>query len=262
MPQILEPPRLSRFGDASVAERYHLRPSYPPETFDILRGLITDRPVRVLDIGCGTGDIARTIAMHADRVDAVDSSLPMLEHGKALAEGDATNTNIQWIHESAESFAGQGPYALITAGQSLHWMDWETALPKMAAMLTSNGVLAITTVLFQPRPPWQDGYTAIVKKYSNDPAYRSMNISEELESAGLFRTIGLRRTAPMLFKQTVMDYIESQHGRSSLSLDAMTKSGAEGFKQEMWNLLQPYATDDVLSFHVVGEVVWGRPMSR
>lgn len=55
-------PQLSRFCDPSVAERYQLRPSYPPETFAILHGLIADQPAKVLDIGCGTGVIARNIA--------------------------------------------------------------------------------------------------------------------------------------------------------------------------------------------------------
>ncbi len=249
----------SRFRDASVAQRYHLRPTYPPETFDILRGLLADRPAKVLDIGCGTGDIARNIAMYVDHVDAVDYSLPMIGHGKALAGGDAKN--IQWIHESAEGFHGPGPYALITAGQSLHWMHLETVLPKLSAMLTPNGVLAITTVLFEPKPPWQEAYAAIVKKYSNNQAYQSTNIIDGLERARLFRRLGARRTAPMLTKQTISDYIESQHGRSSLSLETMTTSDAEGFKQDMQELLQPYVRHGVLSFTIIGEVVWGKPQS-
>lgn len=194
-----------------------------------------------------------------DHVDAVDYSLPMIEHGQALAGGDATN--IQWIHESAENFAGQGPYALITAGQSLHWMQCETVLPKLSAMLTPNGVLAITTLLFEPSLPWQDGDVAIMKKYSNNPAWRSRNTADELENAGLFKRLGVRHTEPFLIKQTVSDYIESQHARSSLSLETMTLSEVEGFKQDMRNLLQPFATHDVLTFSVVGKVVWGKPQS-
>jgi hypothetical protein len=42
-----------RFQDQSVVDRYHLRPTYPPETFTILGELIVDEPRAVLDVGCG-----------------------------------------------------------------------------------------------------------------------------------------------------------------------------------------------------------------
>lgn len=224
-----QPPE-SRFRDASVAKHYHLRPSYPLETFHILLGLITDQPSKILDIGCGTGDIARFIAAQVEQIDAVDYSLPMMQHGKTLEGGDAAN--IHWIHESAEAFTGQGPYSLITAGQSLHWMQWETVLPKLSEILTPNGVLSITTVLFEPKPPWQDGYVAVIKMYSNSPEYRSMEITKELENVGLFKASGTYRTAPVLTKQTISDYINSQHGRSGLSLETMTPTDAEIFKED------------------------------
>src|SRR5690349_2559845 len=48
-----------RFEHQSVVDRYHLRPSYPPQTFELLTDLIVDEPRVVLDVGCGTGKIAR-----------------------------------------------------------------------------------------------------------------------------------------------------------------------------------------------------------
>ncbi len=68
-----------RFQDQSVVDRYHLRPTYPLELFAILNELIVDEPRTVLDIGCGTGNIARPLADYVERIDAVDLSLPMLD---------------------------------------------------------------------------------------------------------------------------------------------------------------------------------------
>ena len=78
-----------RFQDQSVVDRYHLRPAYPPETFTILNNLIVDEPRVGLDVGCGTGNVARPLAEYVERIDAVDLSLPMLERARTLPGGDS-----------------------------------------------------------------------------------------------------------------------------------------------------------------------------
>ncbi len=62
---------------------------YPAEVFTVLRGLITDAAPAVLDVGCGTGDIARRLSPLVERVDAVDVSAAMIEQGRRQAGGDA-----------------------------------------------------------------------------------------------------------------------------------------------------------------------------
>ena len=59
----------SQFQDQSVVDAYRHRPPYPPQTFEILAGLIRSEPKIVLDIGCGTGKIARGLA--PDRIEIV-----------------------------------------------------------------------------------------------------------------------------------------------------------------------------------------------
>jgi SAM-dependent methyltransferase len=86
-----------------VVDRYHLRPAYPPETFTILNELIGDEPRVVLDVGCGTGNVARPLAEYVERIDAVDLSLPMLERAKTLPGGDSAK--IRWVHGRAEEAA-------------------------------------------------------------------------------------------------------------------------------------------------------------
>jgi predicted TPR repeat methyltransferase len=79
------------FHDRSVVEAYRHRPPYPPEVFDILAGLLNAEPQsprHVLDVGCGTGYIARYFADRVERLDAVDCSWPMIEQGKRLPNGD------------------------------------------------------------------------------------------------------------------------------------------------------------------------------
>ncbi len=249
----------ARFQDWSLVKRYHLRPTYPAEIFDILASLIADQPRSILDIGCGTGDVTRPLATFADSIDAVDVSLPMLEHARILPGGNSPA--IRWIHGRAEDLAARpSPYALITAGQSLHWMDWDVVLPRLASLLSPRGVLAIVTVRIEPRVPWQDGHSALVRRFTNNPTYVPVDMIPELEKAGLFLTLGSRVTAPVPMQQSVDDYIAGQHAQSNLSLDTMGADEAAVFAQEMRDLLEPFAKDDVLSFSVVGHLIWGKPL--
>src|SRR5260370_19230911 len=112
----------ARFQDQSVVDRYHLRPLYPPETFTFLNELLVDEPRTVLDVGCGPGNVARNLLDYAERIDPVDISRPMLERARTLPAVDSPE--IRWLHGRAEDVDVQPPYALVTAGDSLHGMDW------------------------------------------------------------------------------------------------------------------------------------------
>ncbi|HTK07597.1 MAG TPA: class I SAM-dependent methyltransferase [Ktedonobacteraceae bacterium] len=130
-----------QFKDTSIVERYHYRPPYLDDTIEMLIALITDKPRVVLDIGCGTGDLARRLVNEVERVDAIDFSQAMINKGKTLPEGN--HASLHWIYGRVEQAALQAPYALITAGESLHWMDWDIVLPLLRSMLTPQGYLAI-----------------------------------------------------------------------------------------------------------------------
>jgi ubiquinone/menaquinone biosynthesis C-methylase UbiE len=248
----------SRFQHQSVVDRYHLRPTYPPQTFEFLNALIVDEPRAVLDVGCGTGNIARPLAASVDRVDAVDLSLPMLERARTLPGGDSPK--IRWLHGRAEEVELEPPYALVAAAQSLHWMEWEVVLPRFARLLTLHGMLAIVHLVDQP-VPWQEGYTQIERRFTTNPSYVPIDMIPELEKYRLFQQLGERQTAPVTMRQTVEDYIAAHHGRSCLSLESMTVEQAAQFDREMQVLLFPFAQDGLLTFEVVGEITWGKPLS-
>ena len=74
----------TRFQEPGIIARYHLRLPYPRETFDFLLSLITSTPRVVLDVGTGTGELARQLVEYVDRVDAVDCSLMFCEYDSTL----------------------------------------------------------------------------------------------------------------------------------------------------------------------------------
>lgn len=90
-PKHLGPEYADQFKDRSVADAYVNYPPYPAEVFEVLDSLIRGTPRIVLDIGCGTGDVARPLAPLVERVDAVDQSAAMIEIGRSREGGDRPN---------------------------------------------------------------------------------------------------------------------------------------------------------------------------
>ena len=128
----------SRFKHWSLAEAYKLRPPYPDEVYTILRSLLGESPGRVLDVGCGPGKIARSLVDHVNGVDAIDFSQEMIRVGRSLDNGD--HPRLQWILGRAEEVQLNPPYSMVTAGASIHWMEWSVVFPRFAQVLTADGV--------------------------------------------------------------------------------------------------------------------------
>ncbi len=251
--------RAAAFQQPSVAAAYPSRPPYPTETFTILASLISDEPRKVLDVGYGTGDLARNLVGLVDRVDAVDFSASMVEVGRRLPGGD--NSRLSWLVCRVEDAPLQPPYALITAGESLHWLDWEVVLPRFAGALTPHGDLAI--VARDPLPtPWHDELSRIIPRYSTNPDYQPVDLVAELTRRDLFEKVGEARTAPVAFSQPLDRYIEGFHSMSSFAREKMTQEAAAAFDVEVRAAVSPYVKDGIVELQIVGSVVWGRPNSK
>lgn len=258
-PSHLRPEYGAQFEDASVVEAYEHRPPYPEETFAILAALLPDTlgaPRAVLDIGCGRGEIARRMLAFADRVDAVDPSEAMLRAGRRLPRGD--DPRLRWIRGGAEDAELEPPYALITAGNSLHWMEWDVVLPRLGAALLPGGVLAIPGEAPLPNP-WDAELGRIIGRLSTNREYEPYDLIEELEARGLFRTRGRKTTTPVAFAQPLDTYVESFHARNGFSRQRMTRQDAEAFDAEVRRLVSPHCADGRVELWVACEVVWGTP---
>jgi SAM-dependent methyltransferase len=259
-PRQFEPRHASVFGDASVVAAYQHRPPYPPETFEILLTLI-DEPAgsrTVLDAGCGPGVIARELARAVDRLDAVDVAAPMLAAGRSLPGGNQPNLN--WILGGMETAALNPPYALAVAASSLHWMHWETVLPRLEEALTPRGWLAVVEQIVDPEP-WRAGLS-FIGDYSTNQDFRPYDmetIVQEIAARGLFHRAGVRETRPMAFRQALDGYVESFHARNGLSRERMGESAAREFDALVRAAARPYCRAGAVELRVRGKVIWGKP---
>ncbi len=254
-PKQFAPAYAEPFQDRGVVEAYRHRPPYPAEVFDILVGLIDGQQRPVLDAGCGTGNIARHLVARVERVDAVDFSRQMIEYGKRLPNGD--HPRLRWLHGRLEDVALDPPYALVTAGESLHWMDWNIVLPRFYEVLIPGGYVAVIGHDTVP-DPWST-LGEIIPQYRTDAGYQSYDMIDALERHGLFQKVDEKRTAPISWVQSIDDYIESYHSRAGFSRERMGPTRAAAFDQEARRTLLRSHGDGIISLQVVGSIVWGLP---
>jgi SAM-dependent methyltransferase len=253
------------FKDPLVVSAYPFRPPYPAAAVALLRSLIVDEPRVVLDIGCGPGDLARRLARFVDRVDGIDQSPGMLELGRRLPGGDAAN--LRWIHASAESAAYEGPYALITAGESLHWMEWQIVMPLFSSLLTPRGVLAIVERNWDGPPAVSERFSAIARQYSAVRNYRPHALADELELRGLFRRTGERQFGPEPWRPTIEEYLQCRHSQRGFSRTHMGPEATAAFGAAVRSMLSDAIAagdiavhDDHLELSVSARVVYGKPL--
>jgi SAM-dependent methyltransferase len=245
-----------RWHDADAAENYQYRLPYPPETFDVLVGLIVDGPGTVLDLGCGTGEIARPLAPRVETVDAVDFAAEMVAVGQRRPDGDAPN--IRWQVAKAEEAELEPPYSLITGGQSLHWMNWEMLMPRLASAMTPGGMLAVVGPNeVDPLPLWDAALKEIILRYSTAKDYVPFDMIPEWERAGLFRQAGVAPTGPMAFEQRVEEYIAAFHANSTLT---RAHIDADAFDAAARTVVAPHCPDGVVRLTVRSQVLWGKPL--
>lgn len=246
-----------RFTHGGVVEAYRHRPPYPAETFSVLAGLMAAGAGAVLDVGCGPGNLARPLCAVAERVDALDPSAAMLALGKTLPGGD--DPRLRWLHGRAENAPLAPPYALVTAGASLHWMDSAIVLPRFADALAPGGVLARVETQGWPENAAPEFFAAIIPRYSLHRQYEPFNLMAQLETHGLFEKRGEHRTAPVPFTQSLDDFIECKPSMSSFDRDEMPPADAAAFDAEVRAALAPHAPDGTLTYPVATHIVWGVP---
>ncbi len=201
--------------------------------------------------------LARRLAGEAwvDRVDAVDPSPGMIARGRELPGG--TLPRLTWIVGTAEEAPLRPPYTLVTAGSSLHWFDWDIALPRLDRMLTPDGWLAIVGQT-ELRTPWSAGLGSIITRFSTNRDYAPYNLVEELVARGIFSPAGQQQTAAVPFEQSIDDYVESFHSRNGLSRDRMGPERAAAFDAKVRALLAGWCPSARVELSIVGHVVWGR----
>ncbi|HSR87190.1 MAG TPA: class I SAM-dependent methyltransferase [Streptosporangiaceae bacterium] len=111
---------------------------------------------RVLDVGCGAGDLAAALARRADHVDALDRSPAMVELARRVVPSNVTCI----LADVLERPLPESSYDAIVSMSALHHMPLEEVLPRLARALRPGGVLA--TVALPRADPLREGVAELI----------------------------------------------------------------------------------------------------
>ena len=104
-------------------------------------------PLRILEIGCGTGVLTEMLAtaFPSAEIDAVDISSAMTAQGRGRLAG---NGKINWIVADARRLPQNKKYPLIISSCALHWIaPTELIIAKLGSLLEQDGRLAFAVML-------------------------------------------------------------------------------------------------------------------
>jgi trans-aconitate methyltransferase len=141
------------------------RPRYPRALLDLLVASAPHRG-RLVDLGCGTGELARPLAQEFDEVIAVDTEPDMIAVGTAKAAEEGAR-NITWMVGRAEEIQlAPRSTDLITVGSAFHWMDREHVLHQAHASLAPMASFAVagSNSTWTGKEPWQQLIVSVIEK--------------------------------------------------------------------------------------------------
>jgi SAM-dependent methyltransferase len=158
------------------AETYYAehRPGYSDAVIQYLTDRFElDDSARVLDLGCGTGQIAVPLARFVGEVVGMDPNEEMLREARKRVDATATEReNVEWRVGSDSDLSDElGPLRLTTMGRSFHWMAQERTLERLYRMTGSSGGIALLDDVewfSRGEKAWQDDVYEIASEYVED----------------------------------------------------------------------------------------------
>jgi SAM-dependent methyltransferase len=151
-----------RFSDLATAY-VAARPSYPPESVDILfDGLGDPASLAVADLGAGTGISSRVIAARGPLVYAIEPNAKM-------RDAAAPDERVKWVDGTAEATTlPDRSVDVVAAFQAWHWVEHGTGVAEARRILRPGGRMAAIYNERDERDPFTAGYGAVVMKYATD----------------------------------------------------------------------------------------------
>ncbi|MEU6825362.1 methyltransferase domain-containing protein [Streptomyces atriruber] len=182
------------------------RRGYPSQVFDALQETfaLSEADV-VLDVGCGTGQLALPFASRVGSVVGVDPEPDMLRLAREAAAAQGIGNAVWMLGADADvpalgALLGERSLALTVIGQALHWMQHDELFRAVKPLLRAGGGIAVIsngTPLWLQDSEWSRALRGCLEAWLGTPLEASCGTSgrdrlryaQALESAGF---VGVR----------------------------------------------------------------------
>lgn len=252
------------FGRTAADYAKH-RAGFPDSLFVRLQKFNVGLPGQTLvDLGTGTGTLARGFARSGCRVIGIDPAEPLMQQARHL--DDAAGVQVEYRVGKAEATGLPDTFAdVISAGQCWHWFDRPAAAREVARILKPDGKLVIAhfdwlplrgnvveateQLILKHNPAWQlAGGTGIYPAWPRD-------VGEA----------GFRNLQIFTYDLDVPYHHEAWRGRIRASAGvaaSLTPDEVALFDQELAHLLhEKFAQDPLLIPHRVFALVADAPLT-
>jgi len=248
------------FGKTAQDYASH-RAGFPDSFFNKLDelGLFADK-LRVLDIGTGTGTVARGFAVKGCEVTGLDPSDSLMQEARGLDQ--KAGVQIKYVVGKAEDTGlPDHSFDIITTAQCFHWFDKEKAAQEMKRLLRSGGKLIIAYFDWIDRPGNPvDEMHILQKKYNPSWHGSKWPLGFYPQKPGELTFAGFTSTASFLYEEDVPYTHAGWRGRIRAYGGiggSLPKQVVEQFDAEFATVLQDKFKDDLMQVpHKVWAEVW------
>jgi trans-aconitate methyltransferase len=118
---------------------------------------------RLLDLGCGPGQLAMAFRPYFASALGMDPEPEML--ALAAARSESAGLDIAFRHGAAHDLTpDMGPFRLVTIGRAFHWMDRPVTARTLDGLIEPGGALVLLQVnaLDVPDNAWRTEYQAVL----------------------------------------------------------------------------------------------------
>jgi SAM-dependent methyltransferase len=136
-----------RYGTAfdEIADEYHRhRPTYPDVLIDRACGVAGIEPgAPVLEVGCGTGQLTRSLLARGLRVTAVEPGVQLIARARAhlAAAGEVEFVNARF----EDALPPSANFRAVFSASAIHWIDPDVSWRRAAHALVDGGTLALVS---------------------------------------------------------------------------------------------------------------------
>ncbi|WGL52818.1 class I SAM-dependent methyltransferase [Nocardioides sp. BP30] len=207
-------PALS-FGTAAAAYDRG-RPVYPREAVAWALG---ERPLRVLELGAGTGKLTEVLLDLGHDVFATEPDEKMLDVlSTKLPDVRATVGTAEQIP------AGDQQYDAVIAGQAFHWFDQVAALQEISRVLAPGGRLVLLWNQRDERIPWVRRLGRLIGRQEQD-----VDPSAVIDDSALFSAVEEQqfRFWQVVNRETIQDLVLSRSNVTVLAEEDREAKRAE-----------------------------------